>query len=123
MTASFRNTAVPLPRIARSIWSTSNTPPEIHPRPEYRFAVTSDPREASLHNEDTQTGIVPLPDQPPLSSKELANKVLREHFKIDNFRLKQEEAIVRVLDGESVMVVFPTGGGKSLCWLVAAVAF
>ncbi|KAF2850544.1 ATP-dependent DNA helicase [Plenodomus tracheiphilus IPT5] len=53
----------------------------------------------------------------------LANKVLKESFGLSGFRLEQEAAITRLLDGGSAVVVFPTGGGKSLCYQVPAVAF
>ncbi|KAA8574219.1 hypothetical protein EYC84_005726 [Monilinia fructicola] len=33
------------------------------------------------------------------------------------------QAISRILDGESAVVVFPTGGGKSLCFQIPALAF
>jgi hypothetical protein len=46
----------------------------------------------------------------------LANRILKERFAIDSFRLEQERAITRILDGGSAVVVFPTGGGKSLCY-------
>ncbi|RMZ73394.1 family atp-dependent dna helicase [Pyrenophora seminiperda CCB06] len=53
----------------------------------------------------------------------LANNILKERFGIDSFRLEQEKAITRLLDGGSAVVVFPTGGGKSLCYQVPGVAF
>lgn len=53
----------------------------------------------------------------------IANRVLRERFGLDHFRLKQAEAICRLLDGDSTVVVFPTGGGKSLCYQVPALCF
>ncbi|KAF2705470.1 ATP-dependent DNA helicase [Pleomassaria siparia CBS 279.74] len=53
----------------------------------------------------------------------LARRVLQERFGLDEFRLKQELAITRLLDGGSSVVVFPTGAGKSLCYQVPAVAF
>ncbi|KAK1909807.1 hypothetical protein P3342_007979 [Pyrenophora teres f. teres] len=53
----------------------------------------------------------------------LANSILKEHFGIDGFRLDQEKAITRLLDGGSAVVVFPTGGGKSLCYQIPGVAF
>jgi superfamily II DNA helicase RecQ len=56
--------------------------------------------------------------QAPLSSTLLATKVLKERFDLDGFRLEQEAAITRILDGGSAVVVFPTGGGKSLCYQV-----
>lgn len=54
---------------------------------------------------------------------EIANRVLKEHFGMNGFRLKQEQAIGRLLDGGSSVVVFPTGGGKSLCYQVPALCF
>lgn len=48
----------------------------------------------------------------------LANRVLNERFGLDSFRLKQEAAITRLLDGGSATIVFPTGAGKSLCYQV-----
>lgn len=48
----------------------------------------------------------------------LARKVLKQTFGLEAFRLKQEQAIARLLDGGSAAVVFPTGGGKSLCYQV-----
>ncbi|KAF1913434.1 P-loop containing nucleoside triphosphate hydrolase protein [Ampelomyces quisqualis] len=53
----------------------------------------------------------------------LANKILKERFGLHGFRLEQEAAIARILDGGSAVVVFPTGGGKSLCYQVPAVCF
>lgn len=57
------------------------------------------------------------------SNRLLANKILKERFGLNGFRLEQEAAITRLLDGGSAVVVFPTGGGKSLCYQVPAVAF
>lgn len=53
----------------------------------------------------------------------LARRVLRDRFGMNAFRLKQEEAITRLLEGNSAVVVFPTGGGKSLCYQVPALCF
>ncbi|KAH9240709.1 hypothetical protein K456DRAFT_1855625 [Colletotrichum gloeosporioides 23] len=55
-------------------------------------------------------------------TSELAQKVLTERFGLNAFRLEQEAAITRIIGGESAVVVFPTGGGKSLCYQVPAVA-
>ncbi|KNG52232.1 family atp-dependent dna helicase [Stemphylium lycopersici] len=59
----------------------------------------------------------------PSPNTTLANKILKERFGLSGFRLEQEKAITRLLDGGSAVVVFPTGGGKSLCYQVPAVAF
>lgn len=54
---------------------------------------------------------------------ESATSALSRNFGFKSFRLKQEQAISRILGGDSAVVVFPTGGGKSLCFQVPALAF
>jgi superfamily II DNA helicase RecQ len=51
----------------------------------------------------------------------LANKILKERFGLNGFQLEQEGAITRLLNGGSAVVVFPTGGGKSLCYQVCII--
>lgn len=46
--------------------------------------------------------------------------VLKRHFGFDHFRVGQEEAVQSVLDGKDVVVVMPTGSGKSLCFQLPA---
>jgi superfamily II DNA helicase RecQ len=48
----------------------------------------------------------------------LAVKILNEQFGLEKFRLEQEAVIARIMEGGSAVVVFPTGGGKSLCYQV-----
>lgn len=43
------------------------------------------------------------------STSTLAKEILQQRFRIDAFRLKQEAAIERLLQGDSAVVVFPTG--------------
>ena len=45
---------------------------------------------------------------------------LREHFGFESFRPGQEETTRRVLAGENLLVVMPTGSGKSLCYQLPA---
>ncbi len=45
---------------------------------------------------------------------------LRRHFGHDAFRPGQEAAIERLLSGRSVLALFPTGAGKSLCYQLPA---
>lgn len=59
----------------------------------------------------------------PQEALDVALNILNTRFKLPKFRLKQELAITRVLTGGSAVVVFPTGGGKSLCYQVPGVAF
>jgi ATP-dependent DNA helicase RecQ len=46
--------------------------------------------------------------------------VLRSHFGFDSFREGQEQVIRALLEGRSALAIFPTGGGKSLCYQVPA---
>ncbi|KAI1407721.1 ATP-dependent DNA helicase [Hypoxylon sp. FL1857] len=48
----------------------------------------------------------------------IAKATLKENFGYDKFRHEQFSAIKSVLQGENVLVVFPTGAGKSLCYQV-----
>lgn len=58
----------------------------------------------------------PTPAYPTTSP--LAVKILKQRFGLDKFRLEQEAVNSRILAGGSAVVVFPTGGGKSLCYQV-----
>ncbi|KAL8399697.1 hypothetical protein RB594_000194 [Gaeumannomyces avenae] len=63
-------------------------------------------------------------NEPPCPRRtELAREILRQTFGYGGFRLEQEAAISCVLSGRNAMVVMPTGGGKSLCYQVPAIAF
>lgn len=53
----------------------------------------------------------------------LATTALTKKFGLKAFRLKQEQVISRILAGGSATVVFPTGGGKSLCYQVPGLVF
>jgi ATP-dependent DNA helicase RecQ len=46
--------------------------------------------------------------------------ILRETFGFDQYREGQEDVVSRLVDGKSVLAVFPTGGGKSLCYQLPA---
>jgi ATP-dependent DNA helicase RecQ len=45
---------------------------------------------------------------------------LQRHFGFDEFREGQEEVVERILSGEDLLVVMPTGAGKSLCFQLPA---
>ena len=51
------------------------------------------------------------------------NKALRKYFGHASFRDGQEEVITSILSDRSALAVFPTGGGKSLCYQLPALLF
>jgi ATP-dependent DNA helicase RecQ len=55
--------------------------------------------------------------KPTLSDAEQA---LKKYWGYDAFRPGQSDAVQSVLEGKETLVLFPTGGGKSLCYQVPA---
>lgn len=53
----------------------------------------------------------------------LGRRILKSVWGFTSFRLEQEAAIARLISGGSAVVIFPTGGGKSLVYQVPALAF
>jgi len=50
------------------------------------------------------------------------HNLLKTHFGFDTFRPNQEEIIENVLAGKNTLTIMPTGGGKSLCFQLPALA-
>ncbi|WP_431212059.1 DEAD/DEAH box helicase [Puia sp. P3] len=48
--------------------------------------------------------------------------LLRQYWHYEGFRPRQEEIIRSVLAGKDTLALLPTGGGKSLCFQVPAMA-
>lgn len=51
---------------------------------------------------------------------EEARRVMQERWGYDSFRAGQEAILEALLDGQNVLGVLPTGGGKSLCYQLPA---
>ena len=58
--------------------------------------------------------------RPSLRSPAAARAVLQDHFGFPDFRPGQDRAVRSILAGRDVLVLMPTGGGKSLCFQVPA---
>ncbi|NLN40489.1 MAG: ATP-dependent DNA helicase RecQ [Clostridiales bacterium] len=51
------------------------------------------------------------------------NRYLKKYFGYDDFLLSQQEVIQSILEGNNTLAIFPTGGGKSLCYQLPALIF
>ncbi len=49
-------------------------------------------------------------------------EILKRYWGFDSFRAKQEAIIHSVLEGKDTLAIMPTGGGKSICFQVPALA-
>ncbi len=50
-----------------------------------------------------------------------ALKILKDYYGFDAFRLQQEDIVSDLLQGEDLLVLMPTGGGKSICYQIPAI--
>eukprot|EP00850_Spirogloea_muscicola_P014358 SM000102S09216 [mRNA] locus=s102:283323:289045:+ [translate_table: standard] len=67
----------------------------------------------------TQAATKPTADE---GGRERLLRLLKTHFGYDAFRGRQEEAIAAVLSGQDCFCLMPTGGGKSMCYILPALA-
>ena len=76
------------------------------------------------NDEDDEEVLVDLPDAPArkISARRRLTPVeaLKQHWGYDGFRELQGEAVQGVVERKDVLVILPTGGGKSLCYQVPA---
>jgi ATP-dependent DNA helicase RecQ len=49
-------------------------------------------------------------------------EILRQYWGYHQFRPLQEDIISSILDGQDTLALLPTGGGKSICFQVPAMA-
>ena len=64
-----------------------------------------------------------LNEQTQQTSPQAARETLGRVFGFDDYRPGQEAVITRLLAGKNVLSIFPTGGGKSLCYELPALLF
>jgi ATP-dependent DNA helicase RecQ len=57
-----------------------------------------------------------------VSDTDAPHQLLQQHFGFREFLEGQETVVRAILDGQDVLVIMPTGGGKSLCYQLPALA-
>ena len=67
-----------------------------------------------------RTAMTNAPATPPDAGD--LRRLLKQHFGYDEFRPRQEAIIANALAGRHGLVIIPTGGGKSLCYQLPAIA-
>ncbi|MDJ0833153.1 MAG: DEAD/DEAH box helicase, partial [Gammaproteobacteria bacterium] len=48
--------------------------------------------------------------------------ILRDRFGYDSFRFQQQQIVDCLIEGRDALVLMPTGGGKSICYQIPAIA-
>src|SRR4051794_38537182 len=78
----------------------------------------------SLPTEQNPNILPPSPAKEPSMPQTIeALDVLQSTFGFPEFRGGQQPVIERLLAGQSVLAIFPTGAGKSLCYQLPALMF
>jgi len=97
---------------------TASSPPP-SPPPQSPAPPTASPP-ASQPPTAQHSHLQPLTFEPTSAEHARLHAALQQHFHLSAFRPGQLEAIARLLRGQSVLAVMPTGHGKSLVYQLAA---
>ena len=84
------------------------------PSPSTGVVASSRP---GVPEEPSEAQIPPVPDEELAAAAALVQK----HFGFSRLREGQAETLARVMRGEDVLAVLPTGGGKSICYQLPGV--
>lgn len=90
-----------------------------------RVAAPAEQNRCSSRNQTSSGRVLSSGSPPPNNgaTAEAARDLLTRVFGFDEFRNGQQAVIQRLLAGDNVLSVFPTGGGKSLCYELPALLF
>lgn len=83
------------------------------------------PDDGDLPGPSSEPSAAPEPEAPPAMLPALGSDVqelLRRYYGYSSFRPGQADVIERILAGQDVMGVMPTGAGKSICYQMPALA-
>ena len=90
---------------------------------DYQESINPGLKRKSSPDDDDEFASKKLNTEFDTTAISLARTCLKKTWGFSQFRLKQEAAIARLISGGSAVVIFPTGGGKSLVYQVPALTF
>ena len=127
----------PPPPAEEPPWLVEQTPPLISPATAGKRAQTKKTNPRAVKSTPAQENPIPESTSKPVETIQgvsaaaikmqaidpsMPDRVLKEFFGHTAFRPYQEDVCRKVVDGSDVLLVMPTGAGKSLCYQLPGVA-